>query len=858
MASPHVAGFAALILSVDPTLTPAEVKAFIIGGVDDLGPPGWDEQFGHGRINTYNSLLQMGEVNIGHEPLENTKNYTTDYRVDCAIFSVADLVTDSLLLYYNTGEIWSIYTLQLERGTSTAYGYIPCQPPGTYIGYYLFARNVEGAVDSTDVYTFKVIDYQVKLEAPCVDTIGKSEDTVWYPITVTNDGTLADSYSLAIFDNGWNSTLWNQEGMQQVSATGNLTPDQTFGFQLRVIIPETVNAESDSAVVIATSSADASQTAFLTFTTTSTGAPLALPFFEGFASTEIDITVWTLSAGVTVSENGYGEPSAPYSLNFDGDPAGADTLVSQIILIANEYPTSTVNLVYSYQQTGGGESPDLDDDLYVEFLDDTGEWSLLKQHFGADPDMASFDKVSLALPAEAYHDQFRLRFRNTASLGARDDWFIDDIELPYSPEISVSASGPLDVTLAPDESAEVYLYVDNTGASDLSFDVEVVHDFSQTELFADLLALCLVEPPRRDYPRQVYTMETVKGSDEVWHGFDVVFNAGGPDDFGYFWIDSDEPGGPSFDWVDISSTGTPVTGLTDDSYAGPFPIGFSFDFYDSTYDEFYVSSNGFIGFGPPDNYESLTNRPIPTWDIPNNIVALLWDDLNLLDANNPGAEIRYQSLSDRLVVQYINMPEYLAETGDIFNGEIILKSDGTILLQYLDFASGFDRSNCSVGIEKHDGYDGLEVVYSTPYLHDSLRVVISESTVSWLTASPSGGVVPAGASETVTMTYQSTGTGTGTLGAEIQIHNNDPVGDPWTATATLTVERDYVPGDANGDQAVDIDDAVFLITYVFSNGPAPEPIESGDADASGGVDIDDVVHLIYYIFLGGPGPGTEN
>ncbi|MCO6439031.1 MAG: S8 family serine peptidase [Phycisphaerae bacterium] len=56
MASPHVAGLAALILSADPTLTPAEVRQVIRDGAIDMGTPGFDRAYGYGRIDVINSL----------------------------------------------------------------------------------------------------------------------------------------------------------------------------------------------------------------------------------------------------------------------------------------------------------------------------------------------------------------------------------------------------------------------------------------------------------------------------------------------------------------------------------------------------------------------------------------------------------------------------------------------------------------------------------------------------------------------------------------------------------------------------------------------------------------------------------
>jgi hypothetical protein len=56
MASPHVAGLAALILSADPSLTPAEVRQVIRDGAIDMGATGFDRGYGYGRVDAINSL----------------------------------------------------------------------------------------------------------------------------------------------------------------------------------------------------------------------------------------------------------------------------------------------------------------------------------------------------------------------------------------------------------------------------------------------------------------------------------------------------------------------------------------------------------------------------------------------------------------------------------------------------------------------------------------------------------------------------------------------------------------------------------------------------------------------------------
>ncbi|MBK7208286.1 MAG: S8 family serine peptidase [Elusimicrobia bacterium] len=51
MASPHVAGLAALVLSYWPTYTVTQVKSALTSTADDLGAAGFDIFYGHGRVN---------------------------------------------------------------------------------------------------------------------------------------------------------------------------------------------------------------------------------------------------------------------------------------------------------------------------------------------------------------------------------------------------------------------------------------------------------------------------------------------------------------------------------------------------------------------------------------------------------------------------------------------------------------------------------------------------------------------------------------------------------------------------------------------------------------------------------------
>lgn len=73
----------------------------------------------------------------------------------------------------------------------------------------------------------------------------------------------------------------------------------------------------------------------------------------------------------------------------------------------------------------------------------------------------------------------------------------------------------------------------------------------------------------------------------------------------------------------------------------------------------------------------------------------------------------------------------------------------------------------------------------------------------------------------------------------------------WFALGTTLAQT---PGDANGDNLVDVADAVYQVNYLSKEGPPPFFWECGDPTADCDVDSQDLFFLADYVFNGGPGP----
>jgi hypothetical protein len=217
--------------------------------------------------------------------------------------------------------------------------------------------------------------------------------------------------------------------------------------------------------------------------------------------------------------------------------------------------------------------------------------------------------------------------------------------------------------------------------------------------------------------------------------------AGGPDGFGYEFIDSDTPGGPTFGWVDITGTGTPVT-LTDDSSI-LVPLPFAFPFYGVAKTEVRISSNGYLTFGTSGS--TFTNTSIPNTLTPNDIIAPFWDDLNPA----AGGTVHYLSSPTQFIVQYTNIRRFATTQPNTF--QVIMNADGSMLFQYLDMQGLL--TSATVGIENASGTTGLQVVFNAAYVHNNLAVRLSlPPQCPWIPSiAPSSGTLPAGESTASTV-----------------------------------------------------------------------------------------------------------
>jgi subtilisin family serine protease len=241
---------------------------------------------------------------------------------------------------------------------------------------------------------------------------------------------------------------------------------------------------------------------------------------------------------------------------------------------------------------------------------------------------------------------------------------------------------------------------------------------------------------------------------------------GGPDTFGYRWIDSDAPGGPVFGWEEIAAVGTRLFGSADDSTTR-VALPFRFTFYGHTYDSVSVCTNGFLCFVGRDSSLVNTDLPSDAEGVPRALVAPFWTDLDLRTVRGPGRVYAHFDGS-KLVVEWKDAVHFAGASPYTF--QVFLWPSGQIEYQYLSL--GALTSVATIGIQDETGTIGLRVAYRVPYVHPNLRVRLSHQD-DWLTLDHASGSIPPGAADTLRVRFDSRQYKDGDYSGEVRIASND-------------------------------------------------------------------------------------
>jgi hypothetical protein len=73
----------------------------------------------------------------------------------------------------------------------------------------------------------------------------------------------------------------------------------------------------------------------------------------------------------------------------------------------------------------------------------------------------------------------------------------------------------------------------------------------------------------------------------------------------------------------------------------------------------------------------------------------------------------------------------------------------------------------------------------------------------------------------------------------------------WSNSLSVAI---YTCGDCNRDGALGVDDAIYLLNYLYKGGSVPDPLQTGDVNGDGRVDVADAIYLLNYLYKQGPGP----
>ncbi|MBI4727834.1 T9SS type A sorting domain-containing protein [candidate division TA06 bacterium] len=185
---------------------------------------------------------------------------------------------------------------------------------------------------------------------------------------------------------------------------------------------------------------------------------------------------------------------------------------------------------------------------------------------------------------------------------------------------------------------------------------------------------------------------------------------GGPDAFGYRWIDSDEPAGPVYSWTEIRGLGTSPGAADDKSWLVALPQ--SFRFYGQIYDSVYICTNGFASFTSPDSTPLCPDITLPNPVPPNAALAPFWNDMDLGAAEKGQLYFYNDASSRRFIMEWDSAIRWGGSNRYSFQ-LVLCYDDSSVAFNYRTAGPGWQTdNNTGIGIEDQAGGAGLQISQS--------------------------------------------------------------------------------------------------------------------------------------------------
>jgi subtilisin family serine protease len=150
MATPHASGVAALMLAVNPMLTPDQIEAMMESTATDLGAPGRDDYYGFGLIDAYAAVVAASGASGPNNPLLflavpslSFGNHDTDLSVGVANIGTGMLDVTGVAVTMDTGTNWLSATTAGPSNAATNVSVVNVHVDRSHLADAVYAGSVQ-------------------------------------------------------------------------------------------------------------------------------------------------------------------------------------------------------------------------------------------------------------------------------------------------------------------------------------------------------------------------------------------------------------------------------------------------------------------------------------------------------------------------------------------------------------------------------------------------------------------------------------------------------------------------------------------------------------------------------------------